>query len=45
MKKDIDVFISNWKFSYYKDLQSFKNPTLKNQTALSKYNWDLKELG
>ena len=26
-----------WKFRYYNDLQSFKNPTLKNQTARSKY--------
>ena len=35
----------NWKFRYYYYIQSFKNPTLKNQTALSKYYWYLKELG
>ena len=34
-----------WKFRYYNHLQSFQNPTLKNQTGLSKYNGYLKELG
>ena len=34
----------NWKFRYYNHLQSFKNPTLKNQTALSRYYRDLIEL-
>ena len=34
----------NWKFRYYKHLQSSKFPTLKNQTVLSRYNWYLKEL-
>ena len=35
----------NWKFRYCNHLQPFKNPTLKNQTALSRYYWDLIELG
>ena len=35
----------NWKFRYYNHLQSFRNPTLKNQTALSRYDWDQIELG
>ena len=35
----------NWKFRYYNHLQSFRNSTLRNQTALSKYYWDQKELG
>ena len=35
----------NWKFTYYNHLQSFKNPISKNQTALSKYYWNLKEPG
>ena len=35
----------NWKFRYYNHLQSFRNPPLRNQTALYKYYWDLKELG
>ena len=35
----------NWKFRYYNYLLSFWNPTLKNQTARSKYYWDLIELG
>ena len=34
----------NSKFRYYNHLQSFKNPTLKNQTALSRHYWDLIEL-
>ena len=35
----------NWKFRYCNYLQSFRNPTLKNQTALSRYDWDQIELG
>ena len=35
----------NWKFTYYNPLQSFKNPTLKNQAALFRYYLDLIELG
>ena len=35
----------NWKFRYYKYLLSFKNPTLKNQTARTRYYMDLIELG
>ena len=35
----------NWKFRYYNHLQSFINPTLKNQTALYRYYWYLIELG
>ena len=35
----------NWKFRYHNPLQSFKNPTLKNQTTLSRYYWYLIELG
>ena len=34
-----------WIFRYYNHLQSFRNPTLRNQTALSWYYWDLRELG
>ena len=34
----------NWKFRFYNHLQSFRNPTLRNQTVLSKCYWDLKEL-
>ena len=34
----------NWKFRYYNHLQSFKNPTLKDQTALFRYYWYLIEL-
>ena len=34
----------NWKFRYYNHLQSFKNPTSKNQTAPSRYYCDLIEL-
>ena len=29
----------NWKSKYYHHLESFKNTTFKNQTALSKYYW------
>ena len=43
-KADIGKISLNWKFRYYNHLQSFKNPTLKYQTAQSKYYWDLKEL-
>ena len=35
----------NWKFRYNNHLQSFKNPTSKNQTVLSNFYWYLKELG
>ena len=34
----------NWKFRYYNNLRTFRNPTLRNRTALSRYYWDLKEL-
>ena len=30
---------------YYNHLQSFRNPSIRNQSALIKYYWDLKELG
>ena len=35
----------NWKFRYYNHLKSFRNPTFRNQTALSEYYWDLIEQG
>ena len=35
----------NGKFRDYNNLQSFKNPTLKNHTALSRYYKYRKELG
>ena len=31
----------NWKFRYYNHQQSFRNPTLIKQTALSRYYLDL----
>ena len=40
-KAHISMTSLNWKFRYYNHLQSFKNPTLKNQSALSRYYWDM----
>ena len=39
------IGMTSLKFRYYNHLQSFRNPTLKNQTVLFMYYWDLKELG
>ena len=44
VKAYIGILSLNWKFRYYNHLQSFKNQTLKNHTAWSKYYWYLKEL-
>ena len=44
-KASIGMTSLNWKFRYYNHFQSFKNPTLKYQTALSRYYWDLIERG
>ena len=41
----IDMTSLNWKFRSYQHLLSFRNQTFRNQTALSKYYGDLKELG
>ena len=35
----------NLKFRYYNHLQSFRNPTLRYQSSISRYNWNLIELG
>ena len=43
-KSHIGMTSLNWKFRYNNYHQSFRNPTLKNQTALSRYYWDLIEL-
>ena len=44
-KAYIGIISLNWKFRYYNHLESFKNPTWRNQTALSRYSWYLIELG
>ena len=44
-KAYIGMISLNGKFIYYNHVQSFRNPTLGNQTTLFKYYWDLKELG
>ena len=44
-KANIGITSLTWKFRYYNHLQSFRNPTLRNQTAQSKYYWDLIEQG
>ena len=43
-KSCIGITSFNWKCRYYNHLQLFKKPTLKNQTALSKYYWYLTDL-
>ena len=43
-KAYIGMISWNWLFRYYNHLQTFKNPTLRNQTALYKLNWYLIEL-
>ena len=44
-KAYIGMTCLNWKFRYYNHLQSFRKPTLKNQTVLFRYYWGLIELG
>ena len=34
-----------WKFRHYNHSQTFNNPLLRNQTAISKYYWELKDQG
>ena len=41
----IGIFTGNWKQGLYNNRHSFSNPRLKNQTILSKYFWNLKDLG
>ena len=36
--------MTSLKFRYYNHLQTFRNQTLKNQTAISRYYWDLIKL-
>ena len=41
----IGISAGSWKQRLYYHRHSFSNPQLKNQTALSKYFWNLKDLG
>ena len=41
----IDIFAGNWKQRLYNQRDSFTNSFLRNQTALSKDYWSLKECG
>ena len=41
----IGISAGNWKQRLYNHRYSFSNPRLKNQTALSKYFWNLKDQG
>ena len=41
----IRIFAGNWKQRLYKHKHSFSNLRLRNQTALSKYFWNLKAQG
>ena len=43
-KMYIGISSPKWKFRWY-DHKSFTHPLLKNQTALSKYYWNLKNRG
>ena len=42
-KAYIGVSLLKWKFKYYNHTQSFNNPLLRNQTAVSKYFWKLED--
>ena len=48
-RKDIKMYFGistgNWKLSHYTPKHSFSNPSLRNQTALSKLFWRLKDSG
>ena len=39
------VAVSDFKARYYNHIQSFKNPSKRNQTELSKLIWNLKDAG
>ena len=41
----IGISAGNWKQRRYNHRHSFSNPRLRNQTALSKYFWSLKDQG
>ena len=41
----IGISAVNWKQRWYNHWHSFSNPRLRNQTALSKYFWGLKDQG
>ena len=41
----IGISTGNWKQGLYNYRHSFSNPRLRNQTALSKYFWNLKDQG
>ena len=41
----IGISSGNWKQKIYNHRHSFSNPWLRNQTALSKYFWSLKDQG
>ena len=41
----IDISAGNWKQGLYNHRHSFSNSWLRNQTALSKYFWNLKDQG
>ena len=44
-KTYIGISSTKWKFRYYNQIYSFSHELLKNQTALSKQFWSLKNKG
>ena len=44
-RRFIYLCIYNFKARYYNHIQSFKNPSKRNQTELSKLIWNLKDAG